>query len=252
MKTIRLLVLLLVQALFFSCSDRGAYTDSASKQIIKRSQLVTRAVDQLTPRCKLLAEVDKSTQDTVLARLSSDIVLNRYEYKQGLFPSLNSSIKFVPVISAPIALSEIDEYKDLFQISKDVACFLGLNDKGEMIYFCATYSDNSNFTKDTNPDMYKVSVEVFGQEFADKDIEKIRSAKGTERWSVTPFRRETSMCKEFEFARNQSDNGAFFVLTREKRSFLTICFFKDKKPYYCCETDQRELHMEPLENYLNR
>lgn len=43
--------------------------------------------------------------------------------------------------------------------------------------------------------------------------------------------------------------GHFFILTREN-TYPHICFFKDKKPYYCWGANQDELSMEPLENYL--
>ena len=46
-----------------------------------------------------------------------------------------------------------------------------------------------------------------------------------------------------------SDDGTFFILTREN-TYPHICFFKDKKPYYCWGANQDELSMEPLENYL--
>ncbi len=36
--------------------------------------------------------------------------------------------------------------------------------------------------KETNPRMYRDQVELFGQEYADRVIEKLRNAKGPERW----------------------------------------------------------------------
>ncbi|WP_303187653.1 hypothetical protein [Bacteroides finegoldii] len=61
----------------------------------------------------------------------------------------------------------MNEDAELFQMSKDIVCFYGQNEKGETMYFRAVYTDNSHFTKDTNPKMYRANVELFGQEFAD-------------------------------------------------------------------------------------
>lgn len=249
MRIIKLLALLICQILFFSCSEQGIYVDNTSKQIVERNQLVTQSVKLLTPGCNLLPNIDKNIQDTILRRLASDIALERTGYKQGLFPYLKSTVKFVPTIVVSRTWKHMDEDAKLFQISKDIVCFYGQNEKGEMMCFRAIYTDNSHFTKDTNPKMYRANVELFGQEFADKLIEKIRNARGAEAWSIGlgGLRNE-----EVEFAKSHSDDGTFFTLVRDRYSFPIICFFKDKKVYCCCKNNQDEWGMERLENYLER
>ena len=46
MKLIYLLILFFVQFVCLSCSEQGVYADSASKQIIKKDMVVTRAINQ--------------------------------------------------------------------------------------------------------------------------------------------------------------------------------------------------------------
>ena len=70
-----------------------------------------------------------------------------------------------------------------------------------------------------------------------------------ERWEIMSFTPQKNETKKFEYAREHSDDGTFFILTREN-TYPHICFFKDKKPYYCWGANQDELSMEPLENYL--
>lgn len=252
MKTIKLSIIFLVQALFFSCSEQVAYTNGASKQIIKRNENITRAINRLTPGCKLLVEINKQSQDTVLERLALNIARNWYDRRKGLsLPLINSTIKFVPVINSPMTQLDINNSKEILQIHNEFTCFYGQNDKREMIYFYALYSDRSNFTKDTKPRVYKANVEMFGQEFADEAVDKIRNAKGVERWEIIVVSPQDPGYKKFEYARKYSDDGTFFILARGK-NYPKICFFKDKKPYYCCEAGQAELDMEPLENYLKR
>ena len=194
----------------------------ASTKVTKKNLLINR----LTLGCKLLSDVDRNIQDTILKRLASDIALERTGYKQGLFPYLKSTVKFVPTIVVSRTWKDMNEDAELFQMSKDIVCFYGQNEKGETMYFRAVYTDNSHFTKDMNPKMYRANVELFGQEFADKLIEKIRSAKGTESWSIGlgGLRYE-----EVEFARNHSDDGMFFALVRDRYSFPVICFFLRQK-----------------------
>ena len=65
----------------------------ASTKVTKKNLLI----NWLTLGCKLLSDVDRNIQD-ILKRLASDIALERTGYKQGLFPYLKSTVKFVPTI----------------------------------------------------------------------------------------------------------------------------------------------------------
>lgn len=252
MKLINLSILLLFQILFFSCSEQGVYVNSTSNQVVKKDTVVTRAINRLTPGCSLLAEIDKNVQDTVLKRLELNIARNGYSHRKGLsLPLVNSTVKFVPVVDSPMPLSTIDDSDKILVPQKDFTCFYGQNEKGETIYFYAIYKDRSNFTKETNPRMYKMNVELFGQEYADKEVEKLRNARGPERWEIIVASPQDGIgYKKFEYARKHSDDGSFFILTRGK-TYPHVCFFMNKKPYYCCEI-QQELGMEPLENRLKR
>ena len=253
MRTIYLLILFFVQLVCLSCSEQGVYADSASKQIIKKDMVVTRAINQLTPGCSLLTEIDKNAQDTVLERLKLNIAREWYSHRKGLsLPLIDSTVKFVPVVDSPMPLSSIDDSDKILIPQKEFTCFYGQNEKGETIYFYAIYNDRSNFTKDTNPRMYKMNVEMFGQQYADKEVEKLRSAKGIDRWEIIVASPQDGIgYKKFEYARERSDDGSFFILTKGK-TYPHVCFFIDNKPYYCCEMQQHELGMEPLENCLKR
>ena len=139
--------------------------------------------------------------------------------------------------------------KPEFRIPEKFACFYGQNDNGETIYFYAIYHAE-NFMKDTNPkSYYQGYVEVFGKEAADKMVESSIKRTEAERWEIMSFTPQKNETKKFEYAREHSDDGTFFILTREN-TYPHICFFKDKKPYYCWGANQDELSMEPLENYL--
>lgn len=90
---------------------------------------------------------------------------------------------------------------------------------------------------------------MFGQDAADKMVEKSINRTEAERWEIMAFTPQKNETEKFEYAKKHSDDGTFFILTREN-TYPHICFFKDKKPYYCWKTRQKELYMEPLEKYL--
>ena len=162
---------------------------------------------------------------------------------------MKSTIKFVPVIDSPSRLYLVKDSEKVFRIPEKFACFYGQNDNGETIYFYAIYHAE-NFMKDTNPkSYYQGYVEVFGKEAADKMVESSIKRTEAERWEIMSFTPQKNETKKFEYAREHSDDGTFFILTREN-TYPHICFFKDKKPYYCWGANQDELSMEPLENYL--
>ena len=218
MKTIKLSILFLVQILLLSCSEQ-VYVDGTSKQVIKRDKMITQAISQLTPQNKLLVEeINKNVQDTIL-------------------------------IDSPSRLYLVNDSEKVFRIPEKFACFYGQNDNGETIYFYAIYHAE-NFMKDTNPkSYYQGYVEVFGKEAADKMVESSIKRTEAERWEIMSFTPQKNETKKFEYAREHSDDGTFFILTREN-TYPHIFFFKDKKPYYCWGANQDELSMEPLENYL--
>ena len=251
MKSIYLLFFSFAQLVFFSCSEQGIYINNVSNQVIQKDIAITRAISNLTPNCSLLIELDENVQDTVLERLKLNIAREWYSHRKGLsLPLIDSTIKFVPVIDTP-SLPSITDSDKILMPQKDFASFYGQNEKGETLYFYALYTDRSNFTKETNPRMYRDQVELFGQEYADRVIEKLRNAKGPERWEIIVVSPQDPGHKEFEYAREHSDDGSFFILTRG-RTYPRVCFFVNNKPYYCCETPQHELGMRLLEDYLRR
>ena len=83
----------------------------ASTKVTKKNLLINR----LTLGCKLLSDVDRNIQDTILKRLASDIALERTGYKQGLFPYLKSTVKFVPTIVVSRTWKDMNEDAELFQ-----------------------------------------------------------------------------------------------------------------------------------------
>ena len=248
MKTIKLSILFLVQILLLSCSEQ-VYVDGTSKQVIKRDKMITQAISQLTPQNKLLVEeINKNVQETILERLNMNIA-GRWNDSSLSLTLMKSTIKFVPVIDSPSRLYLVNDSEKVFRIPEKFACFYGQNDNGETIYFYAIYHAE-NFMKDTNPkSYYQGYVEVFGKEAADKMVESSIKRTEAERWEIMSFTPQKNETKKFEYAREHSDDGTFFILTREN-TYPHICFFKDKKPYYCWGANQDELSMEPLENYL--
>ena len=92
-------------------------------------------------------------------------------------------------------------------------------------------------------------LKCLGRKLADKMVESSIKRTEAERWEIMSFTPQKNETKKFEYAREHSDDGTFFILTREN-TYPHICFFKDKKPYYCWGANQDELSMEPLENYL--
>lgn len=70
--------------------------------------------------------------------------------------------------------------------------------------------------KDTNPkSYYQGYVEVFGKEAADKMVESSIKRTEAERWEIMSFTPQKNETKKFEYAREHSDDGTFFILTRE-------------------------------------
>ena len=247
MKTIKLSILFLVQILLLSCSEQ-VYVDGTSKQVIKRYKMITQAISQLTPQNKLLVEeINKNVQDTILERLNMNIA-GRWNDSSLSLTLMKSTIKFVPVIDTPSRRYLVNDSEKVFRIPKKFACFYGQNDKGETIYFYAIYHAE-NFTKEANLENYQGYAEVFGQDAADKMVEKSINRTEAERWEIMAFTPQKNETEKFEYAKKHSDDGTFFILTREN-TYPHICFFKDKKPYYCWKTRQKELYMELLEKYL--
>lgn len=222
MKSIYLLFFSFAQLVFFSCSEQGIYINNVSNQVIQKDIAITRAISNLTPNCSLLIEIDENAQDTVLERLKLNIAREWYSHRKGLsLPLIDSTIKFVPVIDTP-SLPSITDSDKILMPQKDFASFYGQNEKGETLYFYALYTDRSNFTKETNPRMYRDQVELFGQEYADRVIEKLRNAKGPERWEIIVVSPQDPGHKEFEYAREHSDDGSFFSDQREN---ISTCLF---------------------------
>ena len=214
-----------------------------TKEGYKSSSEKMYADNYVTP-----SKINKNVQDTILERLNMNIA-GRWNDSSLSLTLMKSTIKFVPVIDSPSRLYLVNDSEKVFRIPEKFACFYGQNDNGETIYFYAIYHAE-NFMKDTNPkSYYQGYVEVFGKEAADKMVESSIKRTEAERWEIMSFTPQKNETKKFEYAREHSDDGTFFILTREN-TYPHICFFKDKKPYYCWGANQDELSMEPLENYL--
>ena len=199
MKTIKLSILFLVQILLLSCSEQ-VYVDGTSKQVIKRDKMITQAISQLTPQNKLLVEeINKNVQDTILERLNMNIA-GRWNDSSLSLTLMKSTIKFVPVIDTPSRRYLVNDSEKVFRIPKKFACFYGQNDKGETIYFYAIYHAE-NFTKEANLENYQGYAEVFGQDAADKMVEKSINRTEAERWEIMAFTPQKNETEKFEYAK---------------------------------------------------
>ena len=247
MKTINSLsVLLITVALLLACSDKtyvekGIFTDKGNSE----SDFVKTKFAIPAPDSYLFTAVDRDIQDTVLKKAMTKTREESYMIstrginasRQLYYPAVDKvTVHFVPVIDRPRTLLGMNPQDTIFRINKEFACFYGKGKNGENIYYTAYYKDRSSVTKDTNRSFYEATKKVHGQEFADEMIEKIRNTKGADRWKVTSFSQGDIMFQLFEYARSQSDNDSFFLLTRGGGQYFDVCYFKGGELFSCKKT----------------
>ena len=185
----------------------------------------------LTPGSPLLAPVNKSIQDSVIKRIQMDLNPDIEHYRntgqliRKNLPDIDfSSLEFVPVIARPRILFNY-QGDSLLWVDKEFAYICGKTKNGENIYVEASYKDKS---AGMNPHSYQNVLQATDQEKANSINQKFLNRKGIDHWRILVFIQTPAM----DYARNQSDDGKFFILTQGKHHF-EVCYFKDGKPMSC-------------------
>lgn len=192
--------------------------------------------DILTPNSPLLAPVDKSIQDSVIKRIKMDLNPDVEYYRntvQGIrddIPFLDfSSLEFAPVIARPLSWITYEGDEPLW-IDKEFACIYGKTNSGEDVYIILKYKDQSDAASSRG---YKARIEAHGKEKADALLGKLLNRKGIDHWSiVVVFSKGDIRHQMMDYARKQSDDGKFFILTKGKHH-SEVCYFKDGKAMSC-------------------
>jgi len=192
--------------------------------------------DILAPNSPLLAPVDKSIQDSVIKRIKMDLnpdlehFRNTSQVVRDDIPALDfSSLTFVPVISNA---TFIDHYSDRVLVTdNEFACIYGKTESGEDIFLQARYTDWKAIVHDARNDFqhYQARVERMGKENVDDGLKKLESREYIDCWRISVFRKDDILFHLMDYARKQSDNGEFFIVTQGKHHH-EICYFKDGKP----------------------
>ncbi len=215
----------------------------------------TKASELITPQSKLLTTVEKAAQQTILKRMdldyhpTKDIMTDLGILMQKGTPQTNyTSVKFVPVITAPSTSAERKKTPFL-STNYEMAWMYGKTIEGENIYFEAEYTDWSKWEPDKNGQAYKYDVERLGQAVVDSMNERKQNRTGPFRWQITYYPKGSFMYKLIEYARQHSDDGSFFVITSGPFHYCKICYFKNGKVYRSFQYSDQE-RIEPEELWL--
>ena len=87
---------------------------------------------------------------------------------------------------------------------------MGRTIKEKQYIFYAIYHAE-NFTKEANLENYQGYAEVFGQDAADKMVEKSINRTEAERWEIMAFTPQKNETEKFEYAKKHSDDGHFYL-----------------------------------------
>jgi len=192
--------------------------------------------DIFKPNSPLLAPVDKSIQDSVIKRIKMDLNTDVEHYRNTAqmirdgIPRLDfSSLEFAPVIARPSSWITYEGDEPLW-IDKEFAYIYGKTDDGEDVYIKVKYKDQKDAA---NSNGYKIRVEAHGKEKADVLLGKLLNRKGIDHWSIVVVYSNGGIRHQMmDYAREQSDDGKFFILTKGKHH-SEICYFKDGKAMSC-------------------
>jgi hypothetical protein len=192
-----------------------------------------------TPDSYLFSEVDKSIQDTVIKRIQMDLHPDIAYYRERSLlvrndiPPINfSSLKFFPVVEAPVDRGAIHD-KKLLWICKEVACLYGKTKSGEDIYILARYKDWNKVPLNVSSPAYQAMVKFLGQEKVDAGRRSMLTRKGADCWRILTYVKGIDIgFDEMDYARTHADNGKFFVLEKGQVEF-DVCYFEHGKALTC-------------------
>jgi hypothetical protein len=203
-----------------------------------------------TPDSYLFSEVDKSIQDTVIKRIQMDLHPDIAYYRERSLlvrndiPPINfSSLKFFPVVEAPVDRGAIHD-KKLLWICKEVACLYGKTKSGEDIYILAVYKDWNKVPLDVSSPSYQAMVKFLGQEKVDAVRRSLLTRKDADCWDINAFVKGIGLYDEMDYARTHADNGKFFILEKGQVEF-DVCYFEHGRALTC-------LKESPLADWLIR
>ena len=207
----------------------------------------------LTPDSPLLAPVDKSIQDSVIKRIKMDLnpdvehLRNTAQIIRKDIPPIELSLlEFVPVIAQPQILLR-HEGDSLLWVDKEFSFMAGKTKNGKDIFIMAEYKNRNN---DVNSLPYRNRSEVLGKEKADETYKKFQNRKGIDHWRISVFPEDSIMFQLMDYARSQSDDGKFFILTKGTHHF-EICYFKDGEPLSCRKsTRYDEIRVQKFANLM--
>lgn len=229
-----LLFIVTYTGIFGACGTKDLLPTNNNETMAKAStdkSTIKWKEDMLTPNSPLLAPVDKSIQDSVIKRIQMDLNPDIEHYRntgqsiRNNIPDIDfSSLEFIPVIARPRILFNY-QGESLLWVDKEFAYMYGKAKNGENIYIKASYEDKS---AGMNPHSYQNVLQATGQEKANSINQKFLNRKGIDNWRIIVI----TNAKILDYARSQSDDGKFFILTQGKHHF-EVCYFKDGKPMSC-------------------
>jgi hypothetical protein len=215
----------------------------------KKSSVQKRQKISIAPNSVLLSSVPVSIMDTVRKRIQMDsdpdIV---YFEKTGQWvrddmPEIDiSSLKFYPVIAVPFY--QTDTVPSIDQRNAFLHC---KTKDGKELYIKAKYTDWAAIVEQNkNNGVYEKRKKIEGAERVQKGINSLLLRRGVDNWSLIFFKDSSIRFTLAEYARRESDNGEFFMIT--KGEYISdICFFKNGKLMVCKKTNiQAPIRLQEL------
>lgn len=229
--------------LIISCGTKSVMEEVGNVSTVDRNGSTVKTKELvLTPSNPLLVSVHPDIENVVIQRIKMDLnpdlehFRNTNQLARKDIPAIDfSSLTFVPVISN----TKLPDLKSdsVLSVDKEFACMYGKTEKGEDIFIQARYTDWKEIVQNARNDLryYQERVKTEGKEIVDEGLKKLESRKYIDSWRISIFRKKDILFHLMDYARKQSDNGEFFILTQGKHHH-EICYFKDGNPLSCQKT----------------
>lgn len=231
MKHLKQLLLLSCISVLMSCSDKNYIIDSTTSNMFATTE---SKVEWPSPNSKLFGTVTLQVQDSVKKKLAKKSQAEVKELATRSTSTTNRHIFYPQIEQSSIQFIPILNWNGTeFSTNKEKVCFYGTNKQGQTIYYAGTYETwTDSVTPNTNRRFYDATVKTYGQAFADRMIRELKNRSESDKWSLVSYADNSINYDLFEYAKQHSDNGKFFILTTGKRGFH-ICFLQNNKILTC-------------------